>query len=576
MSIVAVVVGIERYDGPWPALDGPGPDAYRVVRWLRRNGVPAEDVYLHLSPLTGSAAGLPRIDVAPRPATREAIFHGTLRALRQRRADELLVFWGGHGAADAEERRYLFYQDSGADWETHLDLNGLVRALRTERYRFPRQLLVIDACGNFIEEMGLDAALPADAVPRGRAPGVAERQSVLYASMEGFTAANDNWRRTGVLTAEVLHALDEDPHFPPRADRIWPRVKARLDEARAAGRRAQVPAVYDVVVDGAARERRVRDPGVPPPRGRIDYAPILYDRKEPAERFAGLVQRQLAGAPVTRAYVVFGEEHEQHRTFARRVRATSLQDRVDARFAGVRGCVGEIGVVEWPGGDLYVPALEDAVRAKVAECAGVDDRLPEDGAALLRAWRPHAEHAVVLVTHFVRLERWSDAQRRLLCWYLDDYWTEARRVPGMPHVVLLLLVECRQRMAARTLMDRLAFRPAEKERLARALRAVATGRAAGPSLRPGAGAPPAGRGCGCEVLPELVPLEVRHVTEWFDRFLREPLRLAPAACETRAKVMLSRVRRRRDQIPCTDDIEAALQREYEAAESHLKGAGDGP
>lgn len=571
MSVCAIVVGIERYDGPWPPLDGPGPDAYRVAAWLRRQGVPPEDIYLHVSPLVGSAAGLPAVDVPARPATREAIFHGTLREVQSRRGDELLVFWGGHGAADGEERRYLFYQDASAGWETHLNLNGFLQGLRTERYGFTRQLVVVDACGNFLEEMGMDAGLPGDAPPRSRTPGAAERQSVLYASLEGRPAENDDWGRGGMLTGEVLRALEEDPHFPPRAERIWPRVKARFDEMRAAGQAAQVPAVYDVVIDGAARERFVSSRGGAAPRG--VNAAILYDRTAPAERFQGLVHRQLAGPPSTRAYLVLGEEHERHRTFARRVRETSLQERADLCHGPARGHVGELGPVGWPAGDAYAPVLEDTLRAQLGEAASSPGH-PRDGAELLRRWQPGARHAVVLVTHLVQVEGWSAAQHRLLCWYLDEFWSEAKRTPEMPHVVLLVLVECSERMAARSLADRLTGRRCEKERLERALGDVAGGAAAIPPPLPwlprlppwraSRGTPRGAR--SCDVLPELRPMDVGDVVDWFHRF-RETLRLSPADCEPQAKKVFAKARARRDGIRRTDHIEDALLEAVARAES---------
>jgi len=49
----AVVVGVEQYaaGSKWD-LDGPASDACRIAGWLRDRGVPAEQISLHLSPLT--------------------------------------------------------------------------------------------------------------------------------------------------------------------------------------------------------------------------------------------------------------------------------------------------------------------------------------------------------------------------------------------------------------------------------------------------------------------------------------------------------------------------------------------
>src|SRR5450432_361701 len=58
----AIVVGIEKYAGgkDWN-LNGPASDACRMALWLRKNGVPADRIAFHLSPLDPEP-------VAPGPA----------------------------------------------------------------------------------------------------------------------------------------------------------------------------------------------------------------------------------------------------------------------------------------------------------------------------------------------------------------------------------------------------------------------------------------------------------------------------------------------------------------------------
>src|SRR5690349_5928043 len=87
----ALVVGIEKYEArALPDLDGTVSDSLRFAAWLRRRGVPLENVLLHLSPLDANASlmdGWPGVA----PATHTNIENALTRTLHGAIGDLLWV-----------------------------------------------------------------------------------------------------------------------------------------------------------------------------------------------------------------------------------------------------------------------------------------------------------------------------------------------------------------------------------------------------------------------------------------------------------------------------------------------------
>jgi hypothetical protein len=125
-----VVVGIEHYELESADLNGPSSDAVHFVAWLRHNGVPADHIFLFLSPLARNAVeldaklGSAEVGVVRKPADGEEI-ERCLRGLENKQrygGDLLYLFWGGHGIAD-DHGRYLFYADTTENTlENHFDV----------------------------------------------------------------------------------------------------------------------------------------------------------------------------------------------------------------------------------------------------------------------------------------------------------------------------------------------------------------------------------------------------------------------------------------------------------------------
>jgi hypothetical protein len=241
----AVVVGIEKYELPKSDLSGPGGDAVCFVEWLRKNAVPAENIFLFLSPLKEKRAELesrlkiPEVGVSSKPAVRLEI-ETCLRGLGKPGefvGDLLYLFWGGHGIADDTNKRYLFYADTTeSTLEHHLDVRSWLKLLRSY-HNLPKQIGYIDACANLKPQWKVGV----NEVTSG--PGNAS-QSVFFAAAVGQRAANDDLIRSGRFS----HLLREAIAGVQKEDKTWPPSPRQVIESlceRFCGDRTQKPVFYE-------------------------------------------------------------------------------------------------------------------------------------------------------------------------------------------------------------------------------------------------------------------------------------------------------------------------------------------
>ena len=240
----AVVVGVEEYaaGASW-RLDGPALDACRFVEWLIGRGVPAGNVSLLVSPLTENENAVARHGFDVLPADYATVRATLLDGLRGSRSEFLLLYWGGHGVIDGGDTRRLFCADATTADKRNLDLTSLLNSLRSSLYpHHPRQVILIDACQNLVEQLHLAHTLPAEVFPLG-SPRVSCEQRALLAASPGEVAVNIDGRKTG-LFSEVLRAeLATAPvdTWPPDLDALRDRVDQRFTKLRAIGKTRQVP-----------------------------------------------------------------------------------------------------------------------------------------------------------------------------------------------------------------------------------------------------------------------------------------------------------------------------------------------
>ena len=236
---VALVVGIERYKAKsttWD-LNGPASDARRMTEWLIQKGVPASQIHLHLSPGdTTLMNGQPQAKPANREEVREA-----LNVLHQEQGDLLLIFWGGHGVIDSDGNRRLLYANATEDDKQNLDLDDLLRTLRTTYFKgFPRQICIVDACANFVEHMRLAHRLPKEQLP-GSAPLFPEpEQFVLLSARAGEAAQNLSREGTGQFSKALLELLPEQ-EWPLKMGPLADALKKRFKELRGRDETSQTP-----------------------------------------------------------------------------------------------------------------------------------------------------------------------------------------------------------------------------------------------------------------------------------------------------------------------------------------------
>ncbi|TKS96335.1 caspase family protein [Streptomyces lasalocidi] len=259
---LAVVVGVEAYaaGGGW-SLDGPALDACRFAGWLTERGVPADQVTLLLAPLERNAPAVAAAagEVPVRPAD-SATVRAVLTELRRRTSGLLVVYWGGHGVIEDEERR-LLYADATSDDQRNLNLTVLLRSLRSSTYSgHPRQLVLVDACA-------LPARRAADRLPDERfaegRPDLWREQWVLTAASPGEAATNDDARGTGLFSAVLREELTRLPQrWPPDAESLRDAVLDEFEKLRAAGQARQMPSHLWFRSRGA--EHLALDLGAPP------------------------------------------------------------------------------------------------------------------------------------------------------------------------------------------------------------------------------------------------------------------------------------------------------------------------
>ena len=219
---VAVVIGVEQYAaGERWALSGPASDAVGFVEWLRARDVPVENIHLYLSTLDQNKA-----DVEARLAARDVgvVVRGeaTTTILRQvfqhelrdgaKGAKLLYVFWGGHGAMESDQDRRLFCSDARATDLNPINFSSLLHILRTRPWsRMLEQVVVVDACANYYEEMAYREGQSDVRFTRVDRVDVRVDQLVLLAAASGEEAANDPLRRTGAFSRRFLELIRAVP-----------------------------------------------------------------------------------------------------------------------------------------------------------------------------------------------------------------------------------------------------------------------------------------------------------------------------------------------------------------------------
>jgi vWA-MoxR associated protein C-terminal domain/Caspase domain len=250
----AVVVGIERYEaGAAWNLDGAADTALRITGWLRSRGVPAGNITVLLSPLEHNRAKSEQtladqgFTTAALPATVDNVRRVITEELPARQGDLLVLFWSGHGVLDSLLKRRLFCANAGVNVKYHITVEGMLAALSGSNFSGLReQVVIIDSCANFIQEMRLNLEAGESGFNTGAVRAVS--RSALLAAAQGERAVLDPEKSFGPLVADWL-----DEHaaaLPPAMDLLAGDMVRRFKELRAAGFTAQHPVRLQQMLHG--------------------------------------------------------------------------------------------------------------------------------------------------------------------------------------------------------------------------------------------------------------------------------------------------------------------------------------
>jgi hypothetical protein len=242
----ALLVGVEKYDAgaKWNTLSILR-DVLELHEWLRSNGVPEKQIVTLFSPRDESAAALAESKVATNPATSEKVLEA-LDALQAKKGDLLLVYWGGHGALDLEEKqRRLFLANATDKNKRNINFDALKASLASTYFKgFPRQILIVDACATY----GKAAfTFPSDPIPCGKP--LSHEQFVFFAARTGQEAMDLTKEKRGLLSRELLKQIGKlnVPTWPPDMLAVARSVQDEFAAMRQSGRYgdlAQTPVFY--------------------------------------------------------------------------------------------------------------------------------------------------------------------------------------------------------------------------------------------------------------------------------------------------------------------------------------------
>lgn len=208
----ALVIGIDRYDKPeeMPSLTGAAADAVAAVQWLRRLGVPADQILLHAAPSDATKPALDALGVPYSPARSVQVFESIAKLDAVKTGTRLYVFLSGHGLFEPSSHRLFLLQDAGKGYQLfNLGIEAYGDLFLS--WPFRRQFLFMDGCQNYpyslTERQRIEAAGP----PGIRADFTPDPNNSLiacFAASQGQTADEVNGR--GALLNRLLPALDPD------------------------------------------------------------------------------------------------------------------------------------------------------------------------------------------------------------------------------------------------------------------------------------------------------------------------------------------------------------------------------
>jgi hypothetical protein len=260
-------VGIEHYAyGAGMDLPGAASEATRFARWTLGCGIPPDRVLLACSWMEPPAAPVDGVRLV---GTTRDLLEDAIIGTAAHKGDLLLIFWCGHGVLNDRGERALFTSDASVANKRNILVDELLAYLSSDRLTgFGRQILLIDACANFVEDMRFDEALPHATLPKGNQREVA--QFALFAAAQGQIADFNRTERQATFSTAALGWLEQHAPaiLPPDVGRLTRHVDDVFEGLRDAGGLRQTP-VYRKVRYYAGEEDIRRFAGGTPVAGGV-------------------------------------------------------------------------------------------------------------------------------------------------------------------------------------------------------------------------------------------------------------------------------------------------------------------
>ncbi|MGI5499259.1 caspase family protein [Lentzea sp. CA-135723] len=359
----AVVVGVDEYGIEGWSLRGPVDDARKFVEWLVSRGVPAANIELLISRPAGPVCGV----VPSEPVSWRV--EKTFTKMTSLSSELLIVYWGGHGVADNMESCRLFYGDAVERSKLNLDLNTLLRAMRTDSYSsHPRQLVLVDACQTFVHDRGWVTSLPRFVPAMGRSESSRD-QHVLFATSPGQLAVNDDTARTGLFSQAVREVLGQlaPGTWPPDPAALSDGVRRRFQAWYDEGRTDQVPSYVSFCGRGS-EEHVVFSASAADPRATAFSSNLLLLEDDAVGRLRSIVEGVEVPADLALMY----------RDVARGIagRMPPFPGSVWGVVSALRGATGAVPLFE------FLARLASAGGRNSALLSWIKEHAPEHGIAL--------------------------------------------------------------------------------------------------------------------------------------------------------------------------------------------------
>jgi hypothetical protein len=238
---LVISVGLESYPRYGASMDLPGAtdEAGRFARWATECGVPQARVWLACSPSVELAAPLEGVRA----------FGTTLGDLQdmfveasELEGELLLLYWCGHGVLNEKRQRAMFTSDAYSGMPRNFVLDELLDYLSSEAFEsFDNQIILIDACANYVQDLKLDEDLPRGIMPSGKPRQVA--QFALYAAAQGQFAEHNRVARQTTFSTTVLNWLEAESAsaLPPDCDKLVKHVDKAFELLNTRGDTRQTP-----------------------------------------------------------------------------------------------------------------------------------------------------------------------------------------------------------------------------------------------------------------------------------------------------------------------------------------------